>query len=257
MLPELRASSGVPVYRQLAETLRAEITSGRLAPGDRLPSEAELMERYGLARATIRQALQILRSEGLIVAEHGRGVFVRSRTKVHRLASDRFARRHRAEGNAAFIAEVEAAGHTPSVDSLQIRTELPTAEVTRLLRLKKNQRTLVRQRRYLIDGEPAEVATSYLPLAIARNTPISEPNPGPGGIYARLEDLGYILEHFTEDVSSRMPTPEEATALRLVPGVPVLTLVRVAYARDDVPVEVCDTVLSPDAYVLHYTLPAR
>jgi GntR family transcriptional regulator len=54
-----------------------------------------------------------------------------------------------------------------------------------------------------------------------------------------------------------MPLPEEARALQLPPGVPVFVLVRVAYDSEDRPVEVCDTVMAADRYVLSYELPAR
>ncbi len=81
-------------------------------------------------------------------------------------------------------------------------------------------------------------------------------NPGPGGIYARIEDAGHRLAKFTEEVTARMPTQEEARALRLAPGSPVLVLVRVAYDIDAMPVEVCDTVMSAEHYTLAYELPA-
>ena len=83
------------VYKQIADHLREVIGRGRLREGDQLPSEAQLMGHYGVARMTIRSALRVLQAEGLITAEHGRGVYVRARPPVRRLASDRFAQRHR------------------------------------------------------------------------------------------------------------------------------------------------------------------
>ena len=85
---------------------------------------------------------------------------------------------------------------------------------------------------------------------------MTETNPGPGGIYARIEDAGRRLGRFTEEVTARMPTPDEAKALRLANGTPVLALVRVAYDVDDHPVEVCDTVMSANHFLLSYELPA-
>jgi GntR family transcriptional regulator len=108
----------------------------------------------------------------------------------------------------------------------------------------------------LLDGHPVETAISYIPLDIARGTPITDLNPGPGGIYARLEELGHRLDHFEEDVRARMPAPDEAKALLLSPGVPVFHLVRTAYDTGDRAVEICDTVMASDAYVLSYRLPA-
>ncbi len=68
-----------PPYRQIADLLRAQVNKGRYSPGDRLPSEAELIAHFGVARMTVRSAIQELRRAGLVSAEHGRGVFVRTR----------------------------------------------------------------------------------------------------------------------------------------------------------------------------------
>ncbi|MEU7191905.1 UTRA domain-containing protein, partial [Streptomyces sp. NPDC045369] len=118
------------------------------------------------------------------------------------------------------------------------------------------RRVLARRRRYLLDGRPVEFATSYLPLDIARGTQIAEPNPGPGGIYARLEELGHHLDHFEEEIRARMPSPAEVKTLQLASGVPVIHLIRTAYDKEKRAVEVCDTVMAADAYVLSYQLPA-
>jgi GntR family transcriptional regulator len=243
------------VFRQIADQLRVAIQAGRLSEGDRLPSEAQLMDHYGVARMTVRNALQLLELEGLTRAEHGRGVYVRKRPPVRRLASDRFARRHRKEGKAAFLAESEQAGAQPDVDMIQISEAPASAEIAE--RLDHTGPVIVRSRRYSLNGAPVETATSYIPADIARGTPIEDPNPGPGGIYARLEDLGHTLERFTEEVTARMPTETEARKLAMMPGVPVFRLVRIAYDVEGRAVEVCDTIMSADAYVLNYQLPAH
>lgn len=68
-----------PPYLQVSHLLRAAILTGKFAPGDKLPSQAELSTHYGVARMTIQQALRILRDEGLIITRQGSGVFVRER----------------------------------------------------------------------------------------------------------------------------------------------------------------------------------
>jgi GntR family transcriptional regulator len=250
-------SSDRAVYRQIADHLRAAIARERLGPGDQLPSEAQLMAHYGVARMTARNALRLLQDEGLITAEHGRGVYVRARPPVRRLASDRFAQRHRKEGKAAFTVEAEHAGAEPGVDMIKVSTGKPPAEVASLLRLPARSKTVIRSRRYLLDGRPVETAVSYVPADLAEGTAITEPNPGPGGIYARLEESGHVLARFTEEVSARMPTPDEARALALPPGVPVFRIVRTAYDTEERPVELCDTIMASDAYLLDYELPAH
>ena len=112
LVRQMDPASDRAVFRQIADHLREAIRNGRLRAGDKLPSEAQLMEHYNVARMTVRQAIQELKAEGHVVSEHGRGVFVRLVSPVKRLASDRFARRHRKEGKAAFLAESEAVGAT-------------------------------------------------------------------------------------------------------------------------------------------------
>src|SRR4051794_1857883 len=181
ILRQVDPSSDRAVFRQIADHLRGAIAAGELREGERLPSETQLMEHYGVARMTLRQALGILQAEGLVQSEHGRGVFVRPRPQVRRLASDRFARRHRQAGKAAFTAEIEASGRTPGLDMLEITEDRPEPEIRERLSLPPRSKVVVRRRRYLVDGHPVEFATSYIPADLGRGTPIAEPDTGPGG----------------------------------------------------------------------------
>ena len=250
-------TSDRPVFKQIADQLRSSIERGELAAGERIPSEQSLMDAHGVARGTIRDAVSLLRSEGLVRTEHGRGTFVRDRPPVRRLAHDRFARRHRERGRAAYLAELEAEGRVARVEVLGIERVTAPDEVAVWLQLAVGAEVVVRRRRYLADDEPMELATSYIPWKLAAGTAIAEENTGPGGIYARLEEKGHGLKRFSEEVTARMPTIDEVRALRLEEGVPVIRLVRVAYDVDERPVEACDTVMAADRYVLSYELPAR
>ncbi|SCD39688.1 GntR family transcriptional regulator [Streptomyces sp. DpondAA-D4] len=81
-------------------------------------------------------------------------------------------------------------------------------------------------------------------------------NPGGGGIYARLEDHGHTLAEFTETVRARLATKAEASALALSPGSPVIHLVRSAATKSGRVVEVCDTIMAADQFVLDYRFSA-
>ncbi|MFQ6230488.1 GntR family transcriptional regulator [Nocardia sp. NPDC002869] len=70
-----------PPSQQIANVLRAAILTRKLAPGEKLPSGPQLVERYGVAKATVEQAIRILRNEGLVISRKGSGVFVRERTE--------------------------------------------------------------------------------------------------------------------------------------------------------------------------------
>jgi GntR family transcriptional regulator len=254
MAQRIDPASDRPVYRQIADHLRQSIDCGDFAPGEQLPSESKLVKDYDVSRVTARRALSVLVSEGLAMAEHGRGWFVRRRPPVKRLSSDRFARRK--EGKAAFTVDMEANQRKFAVDVLSVGTGTPSDEIAERLGIAPGDQVIVRKRRYLVDGQPIELATSYIPNDIAEGTPIAEVNPGPGGIYARMEDKGMTFERYDEDISARLATEEEARVLGLPSGSPVLHLVRTAIA-DGRPVEVCDTVMDAAAFVLHYSLPAK
>lgn len=252
----LDPSSDRPVFQQIADHLRERILAGTLAENERLPSEADLMAEFGAARGTARQALAILKNEGLIHVEHGRGAFVRLRPPVRRLAHDRFARRHRSAGKAAFTVEAEAAGAVHAVEVLRVQREQVPADIAPLLQVRAGAAVLVRHRRYFLDDVPVELATSYIPWKLAAGTAMTQPDTGPGGIYARIEESGHPLRRFSEEVTARMPFAEERKQLRLGEGTPVFRLIRVAYDKEDQPVEVCDTIMAADRYALSYELPA-
>lgn len=76
---------GAPVYAQLADLLRRDIMSGRLQPGQAIPSEVTLRQEYGLGRHTVRRAVGVLRAEGLVVVLKGHGVVVREPAELQDL----------------------------------------------------------------------------------------------------------------------------------------------------------------------------
>ncbi|SOB86351.1 GntR family transcriptional regulator [Streptomyces sp. 1331.2] len=251
------ASSATAKYLQIAADLAAQIKSGALPPGAVVPSEAELMQRYGVASGTVRKAVAELRTAQLVETHHGRGSFVRSRPPVQRKSTDRFRRTHREAGKAAYLAEAEISGGIPSVTVLFVGPTAAPPEIADRLGLPAGTQVLARKRRYFRDGVPTEEATSYLPWDVVKDIPeVFAENPG-GGIYARLEEHGHSLAEFTESVRARLATKPETKALALSPGAPVIHLVRDAIATGGRVVEVCDTIMAADQFVLDYRFPAH
>lgn len=119
------------------------------------------------------------------------------------------------------------------------------------LRVPPGTEVVVRRRLHSLDGQPIQLSAAFVPASVAADTPIAQPDSGPGGTYARLEELGHRLVRFVEEVQARMPTPEEVRRLALLPGVPVVTILRVAYSADG-PIEVNDIVVNSDMYILEY-----
>lgn len=249
--------AGQPRYLQIADDLAEQIRARALAPGSLLPSESVLMERYGVSVGTVRKAVSELRTRDLVVTHHGRGSYVKDRPPVRRKSSDRFRRSHRKAGKAAYLAEAEQAGATPTVSVLYVGATEAPVEIADRLGVDAGAKVLARRRLYFSDGTPTEEAVSYLPWDVAKDIPeLFEENPGGGGIYARLEEHGHTLNEFVETVRGRLATKQETSALKLSPGAPVIHLVREAVASGGRVVEVCDTIMAADQFVLDYRIPA-
>ncbi|MDT0545614.1 GntR family transcriptional regulator [Streptomyces lonegramiae] len=237
--------------RQIADDLRARIESGDLQPGDRLPGEPSLVRTYGVAKMTANQALKILVTEGLAYARPGSGTYVREFRPIRRVANDRLSKARWASGHSIWAADVD---RRPLATDVQVYEAEAPHQIGRLLNLEPGAPVLVRSRKYAVEDRPVQIATSYLPADLVRGTAITEPNPGPGGIYARLAELGAEPVNFAEELRARMPSEEERAALNLAAGTPVLEICRTAFTEDERPVEVNQMLLDAGSYVLEYRL---
>lgn len=250
-----------PVYREIAEELRGRIRSGRYADGDRLPGENALMERHGVARATARQALSVLINEGLAVAVRGSGIYVRAFRPLRRHGARRLSKDLWGAGRSIWQTDGATRGY--EVAGLAVDELVPCDHVLRALELDEGSTVVRRSRLYLVDGRPVQSAVSHLPphlWAGREEAPaarrVRAEDSGPGGIYARLAELGHAPAHFTEEIRVRMPTPEEAEELNLAPGTPVLEVARTALTADHRPVEFNEITMDGSAYVLQYDFDA-
>ncbi|MCH8611897.1 GntR family transcriptional regulator [Arsenicicoccus dermatophilus] len=249
-----------PASRRLARALREDIAHGDLAPGDKLPSERTLAETHGVARNTAREAVRILADEGLVTAEHGRGVFVRPKPPLMRFGQRRYARTLReSTGKSPFRAEVEAQGRIPRVDCTSITRITPIPEVAERLDINPETETVVRRENwYYADDEPIQVGVTYSPWSIVEGTPIADSaQMGKGSLYARFEEKGHPITTIREEISSRMPTPDEVAGLRIPDGVPVIDLTHTGYDDQDRPFEVTTFVMRADRSALDYRMPVE
>jgi GntR family transcriptional regulator len=255
MAPISRRSTW-PLYLQIAEELREQIMNEELAPGARLPSEHSLMETYDASRQTIRKAIAELKTEGLLDAEQGRGVFVRSRAPILRSANDLLSRDRWAEGGGALLGtDVAGAGLRTEV---KVERAPAPVDVAARLGLREGTSVIVRHERRFADDQTIELATTYLPGVLARSARLRSLDDGDmASLYSCLEESGHRLERFTEHVASRMPRPAEARALDLGPGTPVVLITRTAWTAEGRPVATTDEVMAADRYELVYEIPAE
>ncbi len=239
--------SGRVGYREIANDLRQRIDSGELPPGSKVPGENELIARFGVAQATARRALDELKNEGLIVAKRGAGTFVREFKPIRRVSPDRL----QSWGSGLSIWKADV-GTRQRTENITVDIETPPALVAETLKLDEGARVVVRRRRFVVDGKPVQLATSFYPLALVAGSAITEINTGAGGTYARLTELGHEPTRFIEELRTRMPRESERDALELAQGTPVILIVRTAFSADGEPVEVNEMILDSAAYVVAY-----
>jgi len=237
--------SGRAEFRQLADLIRADIDAGTYRPGQALPSEPQLADRYGVSRQTVNNATKILRSEGYVRVERGRGTIVR---ELPMLTTERTRRQAERTGTGqargAFQAEIERQGlQARPLPEVRVDVVPVPAAAAALLGIRPGGLALARSRRQFANDVPVQLATSYYPLDIAEGTQIEQEDPGPGGSYSRLADLGHEPVSFREILKVRLPDENESRLLRMDAEQRVITIRRIARDKNGRVVEVNDMVL--------------
>lgn len=245
-----------PAYVQIANDLRGKIARGELRDGAKLPTLNELIDESGSALGTVRQAINQLESEGLVVTRQGKGTFVRHPRRMRREGSTRHLSQRRPEGTPPMRAEAEQQDFPQEQRVVAVRTEAAPAQVAKLLGLDEGAEVLLRQFVLTLDSEPVQTAASYFPARFAEDPMLRAVAKVPGGTHAYLKrELGLRLAYAVEDLVARMPTPAEVAALRLHPGTPVVDLVRTIHTDDDQPVEVTVFACAGDRFEFRYRVP--
>lgn len=221
-----RGRDAAPLYRQLHRDLLGLIAG--LTPGDRFPSDRELIEMYAVSRITVQQALRDLVRSGHLVRMQGRGTFV-SRPKVERGEPSLN----------SFTEDMQQKGHRASSRLLRRTTLSPSHDVQAALGLDDGDQTLYLERLMLADGEPIAVHYTHLPLSLCpRTDDWFSAEALEGSLYRILEDhCGYRLSEADETVEATVATGDEAALLEVPAGTPLLWLRRVTYLVDGRPVE--------------------
>jgi GntR family transcriptional regulator len=246
------AAQSKPAYQQIAADIRQRILDGDLQAGDKLPTESELMDEYGVSRIVIRNATELLKNEGLVTKQQGAGTFVREQRPLRkRLSVDLYGKR---PTSSPMKREAESQGRRSEWDHTTRRTTA-TRAIAERLGIQPGDEVVRTTYTFFADDEPIMLSTSYEPYALTAGTPIEHPEAGPvTGVVPRMDSIGQHITHVTEEVNARAPRPHEAEQLGIAPGVPVMTVLRTYYV-DDRPVETCDIIVAADRYTLSYSIP--
>lgn len=214
-----------PAWQAIADALRNDLAEGRYGPGDKLPTEAALADRFGVNRHTVRHGISALVEEGLVRTRRGAGAFVVSTPTDYPIGA-----------RVRFHQNLIAAGRRPEKRVLQIETRAATAREAELLRLAQGDPVCAYHGLSLADGQPIAVFESLFPLARLPAMP------------AALEETSSVTEALAQAgvadytrASTRLTavraTATQALQLQITEGAPVMRSSGVNVDSDGMPVE--------------------
>jgi GntR family transcriptional regulator len=224
----------VPLYHQLQNVLKAEIDSARFRPDDRLPSEHEIAERFGVSKITVRQALQELAQLGYIRREQGRGTFVARRKfdeGPRELTSfTEEMRRHNLVATSRVLGQSEAEAD---------------ARVAGALRLPDKSPVLILRRLRLAGREPLGVQIAHIPAALVPGLQLTDGM----SLYEVLQTRYHLYPaRARETYVAALADSDTAQLLKIPTGAPIFGVERVTFTPNERPFEFVQSTVRGDRY---------
>ncbi len=235
--------SDLPLHLSISEQIKLWIEDGKYQSGDRLPSESQLMAQFEVSRITVRRAFSNLIQQGLVVSQHGKGVFVKEQRRAVYSLSSPFV---------WFSEDMLRQGLNNTVKTLVYKAVKPPEKVREKLKLSSNTKKVYLQEKFfLIDDTAAALDITYIvpDLGKAFATKLKQRMTFPV-----LEEQGIAIERIEAMLSSRQADKQTADVLGLDLGSPLLVYEHTAYAEGDRPILCGETLSSGDRLAYSITL---
>jgi len=230
------APDGLPAYHRVASRLRADIDEGRWKVGERMPTEVELASRFDVSRNTVRQALDVLHAMNLVRRQQGSGTFVAPHGLSHAIGelkslTDVMLERGLHPGTAGVTVKPDPKPPVDAVDHLR------SSSIWRIARLRT------------ADGRPFCNMSSWVADEIGRQIEPESLTNGTGSLYRVLQDdCGVLLSEATEIIRAEAATADEAGALSVRRGSPLIVIYRWVSDNRGRPVEYARAAAPGDRY---------
>jgi GntR family transcriptional regulator len=218
-------------YQQIADRLRDQIARGVYGPGERLPSEPDLMETYQASRNTVRLAIALLTNQGLVVTRQGLGTFVQQPTRPFTALLSRVNVSPDAYHADAALPVVGPAAHQPErATSVVVETAEASASVAGSLDIKQGDPVVIRRSQRFLGDVPWLLVASFFPMDLARGTALEQAGTIEEGSIKLLAEIGHPQQGFRDEIGARMPDAREFEFFGLTTGTPVIVVGRTAYS---------------------------
>ncbi|MFK7752320.1 MAG: GntR family transcriptional regulator [Sedimentitalea sp.] len=232
----LDSNSKVPLYQQLFVILRAQIQSGDLQAGARVPGEIDLCKIFGVSRITARRALSELALAGLVHRQRGSGTRVSSSIAPAPLKAS-------IDG---LLESVEHIGRTTSVQVLAFGYVTTPMDIAKQLALAPHQQVLRALRVRMLGDQPMCYLTTWVPDDIGALIETQDTSQTP--LLLLLERAGVPVASATQTITATLADTAAAGALKIPAGAPLIDVRRVVFDRSDRPVEVIKILFRPELY---------
>jgi GntR family transcriptional regulator len=213
-----------PKYLRVLNTLRGRIEDGTYAPGAGLPSESQLCSEFDVSRPTVLKALGILKQDGWIESQQGKGSFVRGRPPSER-SSPQYAR------------DAMDLDETAETEILHVGPVLAAPWVSAALNIPEGTPVYERRRRTVSPSGPIDLISTFVPVDIAVGTDVIRPEPITGSILAHIRATKNLrADYATERLTARLADDAETVALGLPADEAVITVVITAHRSSGEPI---------------------
>lgn len=232
----------IPKYMQIHHWVRALIDRGEIRRGDRLPTETELSRMFSVNRMTVRKAMDMFVTDGMIHRQPGKGTFLvaeKPEDLVYTL-----------KNITSFIDDMQSAGQQPAYHAIDVKVLQPPDEVAGLLRLKKDHRAIYSLRVLHANDEPVLIEKSYLPYSRFKAILDMDFNTT---LYRILTDTFNItLHHATQCLTAVFSNKEETRVFGLSKPCPCMKMETVLYDSGHSPVEALFACYRGDKYKFRF-----
>ena len=231
-----------PLYQQIKGLILQSLQAGEWRPGELIPSEMELAARFKVSQGTVRKAIDELAAENLVMRRQGKGTFVATHSAQQ--VQYRFLKLH------PDVGDLQGEGRAQR-SILECKRVRAPAEIARLLAMRSGD-TVVQIRRVLaFGGTPTILEDIWLPGHAFKGLTAEQMASYQGPTYAMFEtDFGVRMVRADEKLRAVLPDESQAQLLDVTTQTPLLSVERIAYTYNDIPMELRRGIYRTDTH--HY-----
>ena len=235
-----------PLYSQIKSLILQSLQSGEWKPGEAIPSEMDLATRYRVSQGTVRKAIDELSADNLVVRRQGKGTFVATHAEQH--VQFRFLKLVPDSGTPGSEGPAQR-------DIIDCRRTRATADVARALALRSGDAVLQARRVLSFAGIPTILEDIWLPAAPFKGLTAERLADSHGPMYALFEtEFNMRMVRAEEKIRAESAIDGREQLLKVAHGTPLLSVERIAYTYQNVPMELRRGYYRTDTHHYHNTL---